>query len=117
MVDLGAQVAASATGQRELVRITAQFGAEAAYMVHVQDNAEESVRRVLDVLPDCSLSYPLGSGAHIEVAITVDRDVRRAVIDVAGSSPQDALNDNAPLATCRLIVLYASARSWAATSR
>ena len=108
MADLGAQVAANATGQRELARITAQFGAEAvaAYMVHVQNNAEESVRRVLDVLPDCSFSYPLDSGARIEVAITVDCEARRAVIDFAGTSPQDALNYNAPLAICRAVVLY-----------
>ena len=108
MADLVAQIAANATGLNELNRITAQFGADAiaAYMTHVQDNAEESVRRVLDVLSDCKFSYPLDSGAKIDVAISVDRSARRAVIDFDGTSAQDKLNYNAPLSICRAVVLY-----------
>jgi len=108
MADLSAQIAANATGVAELQKITRQFGLDTvhAYMNHVQDNAEESVRRVLDVLHDCTFDYPLDSGDRIKVAITVDRVARRATIDFTGTSPQNALNYNAPLAICRAVVLY-----------
>jgi 5-oxoprolinase (ATP-hydrolysing) len=108
MADLAAQIAANATGAGELHGIVRQFGLEVvhAYMGHVQDNAEESVRRVLDVLKDCSFVYPMDSGAHINVKITVDKAARQAVIDFAGTSDQDPLNYNAPLSICRAVVLY-----------
>jgi len=108
MADLAAQIAANATGAHELQRITAQFGLKTvhAYMGHVQDNAEESVRGVLDVLKDCAFTYTLDSGQQIVVKITVDRAARSAVIDFAGTSPQDAGNYNAPLSICRAAVLY-----------
>ena len=75
-------------------------------MGHVQANAEESVRRVLDVLKDCRYTYPLDSGARIEVQISVDHGTRSAVIDFSGTSPQDELNYNAPFSICRAAVLY-----------
>jgi 5-oxoprolinase (ATP-hydrolysing) len=108
MADLAAQIAANATGVAELNRITNQFGIETvhAYMAHVQDNAEESVRQVLDRLHDCQFDYPLDDGATIKVAISVDRKNRQAVIDFTGTSKQSALNYNAPLAICRAVVLY-----------
>lgn len=108
MADLAAQIAANATGVQELTKITRQFGLGVvhAYMRHVQDNAEESVRRVLDVLHDSSFTYPLDSGAQIKVAISVDKSNRRATIDFTGTSPQDKFNYNAPLSICRAVVLY-----------
>ncbi|MBI1417960.1 MAG: 5-oxoprolinase [Limimaricola sp.] len=108
MADLAAQIAANATGAQELTRIVGQFGLDVvqAYMGHVQDNAEESVRRVLDVLKDCAFTYPLDSGAQIKVAISVDHAARRALVDFTGTSPQDQFNYNAPLAICRAVVLY-----------
>ncbi|WP_294221751.1 hydantoinase B/oxoprolinase family protein [uncultured Shimia sp.] len=108
MADLAAQVAANETGATELRKITSQFGhgTVQAYMGHVQDNAEESVRRVLDVLHDCSFSYPLDDGAKIEVAISVDKASRSATIDFTGTSDQSPLNYNAPMAICRAVVLY-----------
>ena len=108
MADLAAQIAANATGERELTKIVQQFSLEVvhAYMGHVQDNAEESVRRVLDVLHDCDFTYPLDSGAKIRVAITVDKKQRDAQVDFSGTSKQDALNYNAPLSICRAVVLY-----------
>ncbi|MEM0977206.1 MAG: hydantoinase B/oxoprolinase family protein [Pseudomonadota bacterium] len=108
MADLAAQIAANATGVAELQKITTQFGIDAvhAYMAHVQDNAEESVRRVLDVLKDGSFSYPMDSGAKIEVDIRVDKTNRSATIDFTGTSPQSDLNYNAPMAICRAVVLY-----------
>jgi 5-oxoprolinase (ATP-hydrolysing) len=108
MADLTAQIAANAKGANELRKAVTQFGADVvqAYMQHVQDNAEESVRRVIDVLEDSRFTYPLDSGAQIEVAITVDRATRGATIDFTGTSPQDSLNYNAPLAICHAVVLY-----------
>ncbi|MEP5760633.1 MAG: hydantoinase B/oxoprolinase family protein [Litoreibacter sp.] len=108
MADLSAQIAANATGAGELTKITQQFGLETvhAYMIHVQDNAEESVRRVLDVLRDCDFTYPLDSGDQIKVAITVDKSARQATIDFTGTSGQNEFNYNAPMAICRAVVLY-----------
>ncbi len=108
MADLAAQVAANATGAQELGKTVRLFGLDVvhAYMSHVQDNAEESVRRVLDVLKDCSFTYPMDSGAQIKVEISVDQATRSAVVDFAGTSPQDELNYNAPLSICRAVVLY-----------
>ncbi|MEL6683081.1 MAG: hydantoinase B/oxoprolinase family protein, partial [Pseudomonadota bacterium] len=108
MADLVAQIAANATGVSELQKITRQFGIDAvhAYMGHVQDNAEESVRRVLDVLKDCAFSFPMDSGSKIDVAIRVNKSERRATIDFTGTSPQSPLNYNAPLSICRAVVLY-----------
>ncbi|MGB0959182.1 MAG: hydantoinase B/oxoprolinase family protein [Halocynthiibacter sp.] len=108
MADLAAQIAANATGAAELSRISRQFGLDVvqAYMGHVQDNAEESVRRVLDVLKDCEFTYPLDSGAQVAVKIKVDKKTRSAVIDFDGTSPQDQFNYNAPFSICRAVVLY-----------
>jgi 5-oxoprolinase (ATP-hydrolysing) len=75
-------------------------------MGHVQDNAEESVRRVLDVLKEGDFVYPLDNGSEIKVRITVDRDAREATVDFTGTSPQDRGNYNAPTAVCKAAVLY-----------
>jgi 5-oxoprolinase (ATP-hydrolysing) len=85
-----------------------QFGLEVvhAYMKHVQDNAEESVRQVLDVLRDGHFINCLDGGIQIEVTITVDRIKREAVIDFSGTSLQNPGNYNAPKAVCRAAVLY-----------
>jgi 5-oxoprolinase (ATP-hydrolysing) len=108
MADLIAQIAANETGAREIARMIAQFGVETvqAYMRHVQDNAEESVRRVIDRLPDGSAEYELDHGARICVRITVDKMNRSATIDFTGTSPQHSGNYNAPLAVCRAAILY-----------
>ncbi|MDA9240196.1 hydantoinase B/oxoprolinase family protein [bacterium] len=108
MADLSAQIAANTTGLKELQKITDQFGVDTvhAYMSHVQANAEESVRRVLDVLHDCEFIYPLDSGDQIRVAISVHKAQRTATIDFTGTSPQNEWNYNAPLAICRAVVLY-----------
>lgn len=108
MADLAAQIAANATGAQELGKVTRQFGLDVvqAYMGHVQDNAEESVRRVLDVLKDGAFTYPLDNGARIAVRITVDKTTRGAIIDFNGASGQDPFNYNAPFSVCRAVVLY-----------
>jgi 5-oxoprolinase (ATP-hydrolysing) len=85
-----------------------QFGLDVvqAYMRHVQDNAEESVRRVITRLKDGDFTLPLDNGAHIRVAIRVNAKERSAVIDFTGTSPQQANNFNAPRAVCMAAVLY-----------
>ncbi len=108
LADLKAQIAANEKGVQELRRIVDQFGLDVvqAYMCHVQDNAEESVRRVITKLKDGQFTLPLDNGAQIKVAIRVDVDTRRAEIDFTGSSAQLANNFNAPTAVCMAAVLY-----------
>jgi len=108
IADLKAQIAANEKGVQELRRIIAHFSLEVvhAYMGHVQDNAEEQVRRVLDVLKDGSFTYPLDNGAEIKVAITIDKAKRQATVDFTGTTDQLPNNFNAPSAVCRAAVLY-----------
>ena len=108
VADLKAQIAANQKGVSELGRMIDHFGLDVvqAYMGHVQDNAAESVRRVLDVLKDGTFEYPLDDGCVIKVAISIDHAARRARIDFTGTSPQQTSNYNAPTAVCRAAVLY-----------
>ena len=108
IADLKAQVAACGRGIAELEKMVAHFGPEmvAAYMRHVQDNAEESVRQVIDALKDGAFETELDNGAKIRVAIRVDRENRRAVVDFTGTSPQLPDNLNAPEPITRACVLY-----------
>ncbi len=108
MADLKAQIAANETGRRELLRVVAVHGEKvvAAYMGHVQRNAEECVRAVIDRLHDGSFTYPMDIGTIIQVQIKVDRATRHAVIDFTGTSPQHSGNYNAPQAVTRAVVLY-----------
>jgi 5-oxoprolinase (ATP-hydrolysing) len=108
LADLTAQIAANETGVRELWKMVNNFGLDVvhAYMKHVQDNAEESVRRVLSVLQDSSFTYPVDGNCRIQVKITVDKINREATIDFTGTSPQNKGNYNAPTAVCKAAVLY-----------
>ncbi len=108
MADLRAQIAANEKGREELLRMVEQFGLDVvqAYMRHVQDNAEESVRRVITRLTDGAFEYRLDNGAVICVKITVDRARRGATIDFTGTSAQLPNNFNAPSAVCVAAVLY-----------
>ncbi len=108
MADLQAQLAANEKGVQELRKMVAQFGLDVvqAYMRHVQDNAEESVRRVITHLQDGAFTLPLDNGAQIQVAVRVDAANRSAEIDFTGTSPQQTNNFNAPTAVCMAAVLY-----------
>ncbi len=108
LADLRAQVAACAKGIDELKQMVAHFGLAVvrAYMQHVQDNAEEAVRRVLDVLTDGHFEYEMDSGAKIAVTISIDKAGRKALIDFTGTSAQQPTNFNAPSAVCKAAVLY-----------
>ncbi|ADW17276.1 5-oxoprolinase (ATP-hydrolyzing) [Desulfobulbus propionicus DSM 2032] len=108
LADLTAQIAANETGVRELRRMVEHFGLDTvrAYMRHVQDNAEASVRQVLSALRDGAFTYPMDDGSRIQVRITVDPTAGEAIIDFTGTSPQHPGNRNAPRSVCRAAVLY-----------
>jgi 5-oxoprolinase (ATP-hydrolysing) len=108
LADLQAQVAANEKGVQELGRMVEEFGLDVvhAYMRHVQDNAEESVRRVIGVLKDGEFALPLDNGATIRVKVSIGADRRSAKIDFSGTSGQLPNNFNAPSAVCMAAVLY-----------
>ncbi|UJS22877.1 hydantoinase B/oxoprolinase family protein [Thiothrix winogradskyi] len=108
IADLKAQLAACTRGETELTRMIAQMGLATvqAYMRHVQDNAEASVRRVIGSLKDGSFQYDMDDGSRICVQITVDATSRSATLDFTGTSPQHPGNLNAPTAITRAAVLY-----------
>ena len=108
LADLKAHIAGNEKGVQELRKMIEHFGLDVvhAYMKHVQDNAEECVRRVLGVLTDGSYEYEMDSGAKICVDIKVDRENREAIIDFTGTSPQQNSNFNAPSSVCMAAVLY-----------
>src|SRR5262249_31055890 len=108
VADLRAQIAANEEGIRELHKMAAHFGLDVvhAYMGHVQENAAESVRRVITALHDGEFGYELDNGAKIAVKVTVDHAARTAEIDFTGTSPQLADNFNAPSSVAMAAVLY-----------
>ncbi|KUN19706.1 5-oxoprolinase [Streptomyces corchorusii] len=108
LADLRAQIAANHKGVDEVRRMIEEFGLDVvqAYMRHVQDNAEEAVRRVIDALDDGEYAYETDSGAVIRVRVRVDRTERRATVDFTGTSAQLATNFNAPFAVVNAAVLY-----------
>jgi 5-oxoprolinase (ATP-hydrolysing) len=108
LADLRAQVAANEKGIEEVAAMIEHFGLDVvqAYMKHVQDNAEESVRQVIDRLDDGAYAYRTDSGAIISVRVIVDREAREATIDFTGTSPQLATNFNAPSSVVTAAVLY-----------
>ncbi|MGI5351020.1 hydantoinase B/oxoprolinase family protein [Streptomyces sp. CA-250714] len=108
IADLRAQIAANEKGIAELRKMTDQFGLDVvqAYMRHVRDNAEESVRRIITRLSDGSCAYETDSGAVIRLSVGVDRANRTAVLDFTGTSPQRDDNLNAPSSVVTAAVLY-----------
>ncbi len=108
MADLRAQIAANEKGVQELHAMVAQWGLATVvgYMRHVQDNAEESVRRVITALKDGHFTLPMDNGAQIVVNLTVDTGRREATIDFTGTSAQLPDNFNAPKAVTMAAVLY-----------
>ncbi|WP_193175487.1 hydantoinase B/oxoprolinase family protein [Oricola nitratireducens] len=108
LADMRAQIAANEKGVAELRKMVAHFTLPVvqAYMEHVQDNAEESVRRVIDALSDCAADYPTDNGQTIKVKITVDKTRREATVDFTGTSAMEKNNFNAPEPVARAAVLY-----------
>jgi 5-oxoprolinase (ATP-hydrolysing) len=108
IADLKAQAAACTRGLEELNRAAALYGADivTAYMRHVQDNAEESVRKVIGALKDGQFVMPMDGGTQIAVKVSVDRAARSARVDFTGTSPQQNTNLNAPRSVTKAAVLY-----------
>ena len=108
IADLKAHVAANAKGADELGKMVAHFGLDVvrAYMGHVQDNAEESVRRLLSRINDGAFRVEMDQGTDVQVKITVDRERRAATIDFTGTSPEQNNNFNAPMPVTRAATLY-----------
>ncbi|MGB1642614.1 MAG: hydantoinase B/oxoprolinase family protein, partial [Paracoccaceae bacterium] len=108
LADLAAQIAANETGVREVKKMITQFGLDVvqSYMMHVQDNAAESVRRVISALKGGQYDYELDNGEFIRVAVRVDRENQTAEIDFTGTAEKNPFNYNAPLAVCHAVVLY-----------
>jgi 5-oxoprolinase (ATP-hydrolysing) len=108
VADIKAQVAANEKGVQELRRVVAQYGWDVvqAYMRHVMDNAEESVRRVIERIGDGHFDYTMDNGAMLRVRVSVDRVGRTALVDFTGTGPQNQGNFNAPPAVTRAGVLY-----------
>jgi 5-oxoprolinase (ATP-hydrolysing) len=108
IADLKAQIASVVRGGEELRRLVTQYGRAgvAAYMRHVQDNAEEQIRRVIAALRPGRFEAPMDNGAIIRVAVTPDPHARTVRIDFTGTSPQQRNNFNAPLAITRAATLY-----------
>ena len=108
MADLKAQIASCARGADELTRMVDEFGRAvvAAYMGHIQDNAEEAVRRAIAALKPGSFALEMDDGAVIRVRIDADPDARSAIVDFTGTSEQRPNNFNAPLSITRAATLY-----------
>jgi len=108
IADFKAQIAANERGVQELYKMVDQYGLETvqAYMKFVQANAEEAVRRAIDLLRDGSFSYEMDNGAKIKVKVTIARESRSATIDFTGTSGQLNSNFNAPQAVTQAAVLY-----------
>ncbi len=108
IADFKAQLASCEKGAQELAKIVNRYSLEVvqAYMSHVQDNAEESVRRVLDALQDGEFCYKMDDGNQVCASIKIDKTNRKAIIDFTGTSPQHPSNYNAPLAITKAAVLY-----------
>jgi len=108
IADLSAQIAACARGAAALRRLAAEQGHDvvAAYMGHVQANAEAAVRALIGGLRDGTHAIELDNGGRIAVAVRIDRDARTATIDFSGTSGQLEGNFNAPRSVVRAAVLY-----------
>ena len=108
IADFKAQLASCEKGAQELAKIVDHYGLNVvqAYMSHVQDNAEESVRRVLTTLQDGNFCYKMDDGNQVCASIKIDKVNRKAIIDFTGTSPQHPSNYNAPLAITKAAVLY-----------
>ncbi len=106
--DIKAQIAANEMGVRELRKMVRHFTLPVAraYMRHVQDNAAESVRRVIDRLHDSAFAIETDQGNTIKVRISVDKKKREATVDFTGTSAQQPSNFNAPEPVTRAAVLY-----------
>ncbi|WP_279750925.1 hydantoinase B/oxoprolinase family protein, partial [Staphylococcus aureus] len=82
--------AACTRGATGLTRLADEYGTDvvAAYMEHVQANADAAVRRLIATLEDGAFAYEMDDGAVIRVAVRVDRAAATMEVDFAGTSEQ-----------------------------
>ena len=108
VADLKAQIASCTKGADELATLCAHHGEDvvAAYMRHVQDNAEEQVRRAIGQLNEGEFTHEMDDGAIIHVSVRLDRGTRSATVDFTGTSAQRPNNFNAPRSVTTAAVLY-----------
>jgi 5-oxoprolinase (ATP-hydrolysing) len=108
LADLKAQIAACQKGIQDLVQLAADHGRGQidAYMAHVQDQAEEAVRRAIGKLHDGAFALAMDDGAVIKVVISVNRTKGTAIVDFTGTSTQRPGNFNAPKPVTLAAVLY-----------
>ena len=108
IADFKAQIAANNRGVQELQKMVDKYSLEVVqdYMKFVQDNAEESVRKVIDVLQDGEFTVQLDNQTTIHTKIKINKKTRSAIIDFTGTSPQLDNNFNAPFAITQSVVLY-----------
>jgi 5-oxoprolinase (ATP-hydrolysing) len=108
IADLSAQLAACTRGATGLTRLADEYGTDvvAAYMEHVQANADAAVRRLIATLDDGAFAYEMDDGAVVRVAVRIDRAAATLEVDFAGTSEQRPTNFNAPVSIVRAAVLY-----------
>lgn len=113
MADLMAQLAACEKGASELLRLCNQYGRETvhAYMQHVMDNAEQTLRDCLRALPSGEFSAVMDDGTQFRVRVDVDQQQGCARVDFSGTGyrPQQLQhpgNFNAPTSVVMAAVLY-----------
>ena len=108
IADLKAQLAANIRGAHELLSLTGEFGTDVVsrYMTHVQDNAEDAIRKLLTKLRDGRFRVETDQGTVVDVAVTINRDTRTAIVDFTGTSPEQLTSFNAPAPVTRAAVLY-----------
>ena len=108
LADLKAQLAACRAGAEAVAAMIATYGEKtvSAYMVHVQENAAEAVRRAIGRLTDGHARAPMDDGGWVDIRTTVDSAKRQARLDFRGSSDQSATNFNAPSSIVDAAALY-----------
>ncbi|GGE81829.1 hydantoinase B/oxoprolinase family protein [Sphingomonas prati] len=108
IADLRAQIAACARGQAGLDALVERYGlvTVAAYMEHVQANADAAVKALIAELPEGAFAYELDGGAAVRVAVRIDRVGQTATVDFTGTSGQLPSNFNAPRSITRAAVMY-----------
>jgi 5-oxoprolinase (ATP-hydrolysing) len=118
LADLRAQLAANARGMRELRRARSEFGSDvvAAFMTHVQDNAERCMRRAIGNLRNGEFRYELDNGQAIAVRIAVDAASGSAIVDF-DSMPAACVRSRSAFRTAACSTPPGRAPSWPATSR
>lgn len=115
--DLKAQVAANRKGIDLILEMVAYHGLEVvqAYMLYVQETAEEAVRNSLRAVSrnqglaerdTITATEYLDDGSPVQLTLTIDRSDGSAVFDFTGTGAELRGNLNAPRAVTQSAILY-----------